>query len=598
MNARLVPAAASGFAATLLVACGGEAPRPSADAAPAPTADRTTEAAAAQVATDARARAATEPGAATNDAAVTNAPRPPWFRECAHERGLVWRHRFGTERRFDFPEIMGGGVALFDYDADGDLDVYLVQSGDLLAPTQELAANALFQNDGTGRFVDVTARAGVGDVGYGMGATIGDYDADGDLDLFVTNVGPNVLYRNRGDGTFEDVTSAAGVAGNAWSTSAGFVDVEGDGDLDLFVVDYIRWSRERERECRFPKDARDYCNPNAYDAPAPSVLYLNRGDGTFEDASERVGLTKTYGNGLGVTAGDFDGDGRVEVYVANDMRPNLLWCWRDGGLIERALLAGCSLNGTGFAASGMGVQAVDVENDGDLDLFVTNLRRQSNTLYLNGGKFFADATARFGLSAPSLPHTAFGLGFHDFDHDGRVDLYIANGDVVVGDPPERADDPYAQTNSLYRQKEDGRFEELDPQGGTEPRLVHTSRGAAFGDLDGDGDVDAVVVNRDSAPYLLLNEAPKRGRWVILDVRDRRDGPAIGARVELRAGGKTYHRLVQPAYSYCSASDPRVHFGLGSAERIESVKVRFADGSDAVAGELALDRVHVISSPGH
>ena len=541
----------------------------------------------------------------TEASAPSSAPRAPsaggrpWFSEDALEAGVDFRHRYGEQQRFDFPEIMGGGVALFDAEGDGDLDLYLVQSGDLRGASAH--GNRFYLNDGRGRFTDVTRERGGGDTGYGMGVAVGDYDRDGDPDLYVTNVGPNVLLRNDG-GTLVDVSEQAGVAHPGWGTSAAFADVDGDGLPDLFLVNYLRWSVETERDCSFPKHFRDYCNPNSYKAPARDVLYRNLGGGRFEDVTEAAGLAGTAGNGLGVVAGDFDQDGSIDLYVANDMNANHLWMGDGaGGLKEGGLLAGCALSGTGFAESGMGVQAVDLDSDGDL--FLSHLRRQSNTVYSNRGGVFDDTTARLGLSADSLPFTGFGLGFHDFDLDGTLDLFVANGDVTVGEtPPEH--DPYAQANLLFAGRTAGPearpvFEEVLPRGGTAEELVATSRGAAFGDLDGDGDVDAVVVNRGERVHLLRNQAsqatPERA-WALFDVRDAGGSAAIGARVELVAGGRTQWRLVDPAYSYCSASDSRVHFGLGEAERIERVVVHWPRAEPTRFGPFEARAVHLLRQP--
>ncbi len=520
---------------------------------------------------------------------------PPWFREDALASGLDFVHTSGFEQRFHFPEIACGGVALFDYDEDGDLDVYFVQGGDLVAKDRPLPGNRLYENRGDGSFEDVTARAQVGDTSYGMGCAVGDYDNDGDQDLFVTNLAADVLYRNNGDGTFSDVTEEAGVGDRGWGTSAAFLDLDQDGWLDLFVVNYIHWSLDTDLECRSIEGTRTYCSPNNFKDPAPSTLFLNRGDGTFRDASEESGLRAAFGNGMGVAWGDFDRDGWNEAFVANDLMPNQLWVRAgDGQLADRALVWGCAFNGAGYAASGMGVQAFDLENDGDLDLFVTNLRRQSNTLYENHGTFFIDSTSRYGLAAPSLPYTGFGLGFADFDQDGDLDLYVANGQVTVGDPPQDPRDPYAQNNTLYEMESSGRFAEVLPRGGTAELLVHTSRGAAFGDLDGDRDVDVVVVNRDARPYFLRNVALKRGHSAMFDVRNRHGAPALGAIVRLKAGNKEQWRRVDPAYSYCSSNDPRVHFGLGSATRVEEVLVRWPEGGEDVYRDLAVDELHVLA----
>jgi hypothetical protein len=522
------------------------------------------------------------------------ATRAPWFVEDARASGLDFTHVSALEPRFEFPEIMGGGVALLDSDGDGDLDVYCVQSGDLHAPPEQRPANRLFRNTGGGRFEDVTDAAGVGDRGYGMGAACGDYDRDGDVDLYVTNFGSNVLYQNEGDGTFRDVTAASGTADPGWSTSAAFVDVDGDGWLDLFVVHYIDWSPAREGFCRATNDQRDYCPPTYYRAPVRDTLLRNRGDGTFEDVSERAGLGAAFGNGLGVAWGDFDGRPGPELFVANDMTPNQYWRRADDGTLrDESLLAGCAFTGTGFAGSGMGVHAVDVENDGDLDVFVTQLRRQGHALYVNKGGWFDDETARFGIFTPSLPHTGFGTGLHDFDHDGDLDLYVADGRVTLEEPIPDPRDPYAEPDFLMERTGPASFALVRPAGGCEPPLVASSRAAAFGDLDDDGDVDVVVVNRDGPLHLLRNRRGAQGGWIELRVLDERGSDALGARVELTAGGVRQIRHVQVAYSYCASNDPRVHFGLGLARGVDAVRVVWPDGTAEDFGALAPGRVHVL-----
>ncbi len=518
----------------------------------------------------------------------------PWFVEDAQRSGLDFEHVPCFEQRFDFPEIMGSGVGLLDYDGDGWLDVYLVQSGDLEPGTRPQPSDRLFRNRGEGRFEDVTEAAGLVESAYGMGCACGDYDGDGDTDLYVTNVGPDALYRNEGDGTFRDVTREAGVAESGWSTSAALADYDGDGRLDLFVVRYIHWSREGERDCSFPSPARDYCSPTVYQAPAASALFRNRGDGTFEDVSAAAGLERALGNGMGVVADDLDGDDLGDFYVSNDLTPNLLWL-HDGParLRDAALLSGCALTGTGFAASGMGVQAVDLESDGDLDLFVTNLRGQTNSFFRNDGGLFSDATARMGLAAPSQPFTGFGLGFAAFDHDGDLDLYVANGHVIREEPLIDPADPYAQENLLLEQRSPGSFAEVDPRGCVRPPLLATSRGAAFGDLDNDGDVDVVVVNRGARAHLLRNRVGARGHWVQFHVLDRSGGAALGARLRLRAGGREQRRRVSSASSYCSSSDPRVHFGLGPASQVDELEVRWPDGTLESWSGLSGDTIHTL-----
>jgi len=523
------------------------------------------------------------------------APEAPWFHEGAAERGLVWTHHAGSERRHWFPEIMGGGVGLVDVDGDGALDVYLVQSGDLVAPSPD-DTNRLFQNLGDGRFEDATARRGGADAGYGMGCAVGDADQDGDADVYVTNLGPNALWRNDA-GVLGRVE--AGVDDPSWSTSAAWVDTDADGDLDLFVVNYLRWSAEREIECRGPAGGRDYCSPLNYDAPTRDVLYRNDGAGRFRDVSEAAGLGAAFGNGLGVVSGDLDQDGWIDLYVANDMMPNQLWHNRgDGTFVDRALLSGCAVNRDGAAEAGMGAAAVDLEDDGDLDLFVTHLRDETNTFYRAQGGLFSDGTAASGLGSTSLPFTGFGVGFQDFDRDGLQDLYVANGAVTENRVRHDPSDPYAEPNQLYRALAGAgttgpRFVELEPRGGTRPVAVGNSRGVAFGDLDEDGDVDLVVVDNGARVKLLENRAPA-GHWIGLRLCLASGADALGARAAITCGGRTRVRWAASDGSYCASNDPRILCGLGEAREDVQVRVRWVDGTEEEFGPLAADAKHVLA----
>ncbi len=523
-------------------------------------------------------------------------PDGAWFEEAAKASGLAFTHRPARAIRYWFPEIMGSGVGLFDYDGDDDLDVYFVQSGDLDRSAAIGPGGQLFRNRGDGAFEDVTAAAGLGGTGYGMGCTCGDYDADSDIDLYVTNVGPNVLYRNNGDGTFADVTAEAGVGDAGWGTSCGFVDYDSDDDLDLYVVNYITWSPQHELRCSRASGEQDYCSPNNYNAPAPSVLYRNDG-GRFSDVTVAAGLRKAFGNGLGLAWGDLNGDGRVDLYVANDGLPNQLWINNgDGTFFDQALLAGCAVNREGYAEAGMGVQAIDLEADGALDLFVTHLNNETNTFFSNRDGLFTDTTAALALAMPSLVYTGFGVGFADFDHDADLDLYVVNGRVTQWGPPIDANHPFAEPNQLYRNTGGHRFEEVLPRGGTAELLVDNSRGAAFGDVDNDGDVDIVVSNNGGDARLLRNTAGARGQWIMFRVLDARGRDALGSTVWIEAAGRKQRRDVQVAFSYCSSNDPRVHFGLGTANSVEKVTVRWPDGTQSTHGMLPAGRIYELREP--
>ena len=357
---------------------------------------------------------------------------PPWFVEVAEERGLIWEHSKGENVRYWFPEIMGPGVGVLDYDRDGDMDLYLVQSGDLGVEESENAGNRLFANDGQGGFKDVTQGSEASDRRFGMGCACADYDGDGWTDIYVTNVGRNALKKNNGEsGTFTETARAAGVDHDGWGTSCAFMDIDRDGDLDLFVANYLNWSESVELKCMSAFGDQDYCHPNNYNSPAADVLYQNEGDGTFTNITTRSGVAEAFGNGLGVAPGDFNSDGFMDIYVANDMTANQLWMnQQDGTFKESGLLAGCAVNGQGAAEAGMGVVAFDAENDGDLDIYLTHLREETNTLYLNQGGGFTDKTSIVGLAGPSLRFTGFGTGAADFDQDGFLDLYAANGRVA------------------------------------------------------------------------------------------------------------------------------------------------------------------------
>jgi ASPIC and UnbV/FG-GAP-like repeat len=510
-----------------------------------------------------------------------------WFADEAEARGLVFVHQSGARGEYLMPEIMSGGAALFDMDGDGDLDAYLVQSGALTDPPEKRPPNQLFENSGTGTFADVTEASGAGDRGIGMGVACGDADGDGDVDLLVANLGADVLLSNAGGGRFTDATARAGVADTAWSSSAAFLDADLDGDLDLWVCHYLNWVAAAEHECMNHSGARDYCSPKVYQAPALDSFFRNRGDGSYDDATRSAGIDRAA-TSLGVACLDADEDGWLDVFVANDGMPNQIWRNQGGArFVETGLQDGCAVDFDGAAKAGMGVAASDPDGDGDTDLLVCNLETESDSLFENRGGHFADRTAASNLRTISRPFTRFGVGWQDFDADGLLDLYVANGRVMRLNPP-LADDPYAEPNLVLRGVPGGRYAEVLPRGGTATPLVATSRAAAFGDVDGDGAVDVLVVNRDGPAHLLINRAPARGHWLGLRLLDGH-GDAVHARLTAHVGEQRFTREVRTAYSYQSSSTPWIHLGLGEAARVERVEVRWTDGAVEAFGPYDADQ---------
>ncbi|MGH9847660.1 MAG: CRTAC1 family protein, partial [Blastocatellia bacterium] len=538
--------------------------------------------------------------------------QPP-FREAAAETGLNFRHVTGATGDFFMPEIMGAGAALLDYDNDGDLDVYLIQGASLdekkkppFPPAKDWKpGNRLFRNEllpsGKLRFTDVTEKAGVGHIGYGMGAATGDYDNDGYADLYVTNFGLNVLYRNNGNGTFADVTREAGPPGTLddprWSSSAAFVDYDRDGDLDLFVCNYIDFTVRGAKRCYAPTGEPDYCAPASY-RPIPDRLFRNEGNGKFSDVTQSSGISAAFGPGLGVTCADFNGDGWVDIYVANDGAANLLWMNKGNGTFEESgLMSGAAYGVDGVARAGMGVTAGDVDNDGDEDLLVTNLTKEGSTLYRNNGKGqFDDATIEFNLSQPSFLSTGFGVAWLDYDNDGWLDLFAANGAVTLLPALRGQPYPFHQRNQLFHNEGGKSFREI--KDGAALGLSEVSRGVAIGDIDNDGDIDLLVTNNNGPARLLINQSNVKSHWLqvkLIGVGDNRD--AIGARVALiRKDGAMRWNRVHTDGSYLSARDPRTHFGLGPHAKdasVAAIGVIWPNGSREVWNSIRVDAVHVL-----
>ena len=533
-----------------------------------------------------------------------------WFVDQAEAVGLDFVHFNGMSGRFYQPEIMGPGVGMLDYDNDGDLDVFLVQGALLgdgaptLAPREgQSLGDRLYRNDlvvqadGTRmlRFTDVTDESGITEArGYGMGVTSGDYDNDGWVDLYLTRFGRNQMFRNRGDGTFTDVSLQTGTDDPSWGVSAAFFDYDRDGWLDLFVGNYLNYTLETHTPCYFRAGPLDYCPPEV-SPPQPSLLYRNRGDGTFVDVTAAAGLAREFGPALGVATADYDNDGWLDLFVANDQQENQLWInQRDGTFRNMALLWGVALGTAGEAKADMGVDAGDFDNDGDEDLFITELTGQGSTLYVNtGAGLFEDHSARLGIRLPSLPHTGFGAGWLDVDNDGWLDVVAVNGFVTQRLDAIGTDDPFPlhARNQLFRNRDGKDFEDVTDLAGSVFELSEVSRGAALGDVDNDGDIDVLIGNDAGRVRLLVNNLGSRNHWVGVRLVGRdtlRD--MVGARVAVvRSDGSTRWRRARAGGGYASAHDPRVVVGLGESVDVELVQVTWPSGRVEEWSDVPIDR---------
>ena len=519
----------------------------------------------------------------------------PYFRDVTDIMKLDFRHvnGFSAERRL--VETMGSGGTLFDFDNDSDLDLYLVQGNSLSPSTKPLPKNRLYRNS-AGVFVDITEMTNVGDTGYGLGAVAADYNSDGHRDLYVTNLGRNVLYRNNGDGTFTDVTEQAQVGCPLLSASAAFADIDRDGDLDLYVCNYVEYALETDISCYYKNSLRIYCGPNEYQGIA-DVLYRNNGDGTFTDITKPAGVYEPTTRGLGVVFTDVDNDGWMDIYVANDMSPNTLFINQgDGTFQEEGVLRGVAYNGDGLANGSMGIDAGDYDNDGDVDLWVTNFALEANCLMQNDGDgYFEDVTFDTDLADPSFYALGFGTRFIDFDNDGWLDILVGNGHIWDNVRQIDAKQRYAQPVQLFRnqggtsQNRAG-FAEITTEAGLD-KTPYVVRGMLFGDIDTDGDVDVVLCQSNRPAVILSNEVGNANAWLTVQLVGT-DGntDAIGAQVRVETDGATLLREVICGASYLSGNDPRLTFGLGSATQVDNLQIRWHNGSTQ-----QLDRVPIRQS---
>ena len=528
----------------------------------------------------------------------TDVPASEWFIDRAKAVGLDFVHFNGMSGEHYFEEMMGSGGAFLDFDNDGDLDVYLVQgqmlgagkklADALMPPRMQPLTDRLYRNDlevradgsRTLRFTDVTKGSGL-DVGsYGMGVATGDFDNDGWIDVYRTRRGPDQMFRNNGNGTFADVTARTGTSDPGWSVSASFVDIDRDGWLDLYVGNYV--DHDDTRKCLSALGERDYCGPQGF-KPVPARLYKNQRDGTFKDITAEAQVAREYGPALGAVAADVNADGWTDIYVANDMRENLLWLNQKNGTFKNgALLAGVALDQAGAVQAGMGVDAGDFDNDGDEDLFVTNLGTQYNTLYVNNGSgLFEDRSIATWLGRPNQPNTGFGTLFFDYDNDGWLDVIVVNGAVFTKKALAAAKDPFPlhEINQLFRNQGNGRFEDVTARAGAVFRLSEVSRGAAVGDVDNDGDLDVLITNNSGPVRLLVNNIGNRNRWLGLRlVGGKPPRDMLGARVGVfPSEGPPLWRRARTDGSYASSHDPRVLVGLGAAMMVPRVRVVWPSG---------------------
>ncbi len=526
----------------------------------------------------------------------------PQFVDIARHAGIAFTHTNGASPDKHLVETMGSGGLFFDYDNDGWIDIFLVDGGSLADPAvAERARHRLFHNRGDGTFEDVSERSGIRHREYGMGACAGDYDGDGRVDLYVTNVGPNTLYRNVGNGAFTDVTGTARVGDPKWGASCTFADLDRDGDLDLWVTNYVDIRLKPDSTAvknpfcgDAPSGPRFYCHPLKYD-PLPNTLYRNDGKGTFTDVTAASGVGALRGNGLGVIVADFNEDGWPDVFVANDSLPNFLFRNnRNLQFTETALAAGVAVATDGMPRAGMGIDTGDYDADGRMDLVVTNLDFQMYSLYRGLGKgLFGNATTDSGIGFPTLPFVGFGVAFLDFDNDAQLDIATVNGHVLDNAPQFRAGSTYQQRKLLFRNTTLRRFSEIGRSMGAAFTAEKVGRGLATGDVDNDGDLDLLVTNNGQAAELLRNDGGSGNALLVRLRGSRGNGDGIGARIRITTAARTQLRDVKAGSSYLSQNDLRAHFGLGSASAVDRIDIQWPTGESETIRNVAANQIVTI-----
>jgi hypothetical protein len=538
-------------------------------------------------------------------------PQPPSgqgpivFENTIGHSGITFKMNNSVSARKHQVETMLAGVAVFDYNNDGWMDIYFSNGASLpgMDKSDPRYWNRLYRNNGDGTFTDVTERAGVRGAGFAMGVAAADYDNDGWVDLYVTGVNRNQLFHNNGDGTFTDVTEKAGVAGihpklgKTWSISAGWFDYDNDGRLDLFVTNYVNWSLETEPVCKMGEIIA-YCSPASYTGQ-PSMLFHNNGDGTFTDVSEKSGISKSTGKGMGVVFADYDADGFSDIFVSNDTYRNFLFHNnRNGTFSEVGIANGVAYNENGKSVAGMGADFRDVDNDGRPDIFVVGMIGDTFPLFLNRGNSFTDVTSIWGISALTIGFTGWGAGVADFDNDGWKDIFVACASIL--DNSEEIDHiPAKVPNKVFRNTGRKRFVEASASAGPSFGVPEAHRGAAFGDFNNDGRIDVVVTNQNSPPDLFMNRSKSSNHWLLVRLvgtRSNRDG--LGARLKATpAGGASIYNHATTSTGLSASSDPRVHFGLGAAERVEKLEIWWPSGAHQTLTDVKADQILVVREPG-